>query len=54
VPSLSKPFEMADLISHVRNLGHRNGNSAMQSGGRNDGRNNEKNGEKASVARAGG
>jgi DNA-binding NtrC family response regulator len=46
VPSLSKPFEMADLISHVRNLIHRNGNSAMQSDGKNE--------EKASVARAGG
>jgi two-component system NtrC family sensor kinase len=45
VPSLSKPFEMADLISHVRSLSHRNGNSAMQS--------SDKNEEKASVARAG-
>jgi len=30
VPSLSKPFEMADLISQVRGLTHRNGNSATQ------------------------
>ncbi|MGA2978366.1 MAG: ATP-binding protein [Terriglobales bacterium] len=45
VPSLSKPFEMADLISQVRGLTHRNGNSATQP--------NDKNEEKAYVAGAG-
>ncbi|MGA7851268.1 MAG: GAF domain-containing protein [Terriglobales bacterium] len=45
VPSLSRPFEMADLISHVRGLSHRNGNSAMQS--------NNESAEKAYVAGAG-
>jgi len=55
VPSLSKPFEMADLISHVRNLMHRNSSSATPSYGRNSGgRNNDQNEGKASVARAGG
>jgi PAS domain S-box-containing protein len=46
VPSLSKPFEVADLISHVRGLSHREGSSAMKS--------NDKSEEKASMARAGG
>jgi len=45
VPSLSKPFEMADLISHVRGLSHRNGNSAMKP--------KDENEEKAYVAGAG-
>jgi two-component system NtrC family sensor kinase len=45
VPSLSKPFEVADLISQVRGLSHRNGKSAAKS--------NDRNKEKASVAGAG-
>ncbi len=45
VPSLSKPFEMADLISHVRGLSHRNGKPAMKP--------DDKNEAKAYVAGAG-
>ena len=45
VPSLSKPFEVADLISHVRGLSQRNGNSAMKS--------NDKSEQRAYVAGAG-
>ena len=46
VPALSKPFEVADLISRVRGLSQRNGKSAMKS--------NDKNKEEASVAGAAG
>jgi len=45
VPSLAKPFEVADLISQVRALSQREGNLAMKT--------KEKNEEKASVASAG-
>ena len=45
VPSLAKPFEVADLISQVRALSQREGNSATKT--------KEKNEEKASTARAG-
>jgi DNA-binding NtrC family response regulator len=47
VPSLAKPFEVADLISQVRVLAQREGNSAMKT------REKDKNEEKASMARAG-
>jgi hypothetical protein len=45
VPSLAKPFEVADLISQVRGLIQREGNPAMKA--------KEKNEEKTSVASAG-
>jgi two-component system NtrC family sensor kinase len=45
VPSLAKPFEVADLISQVRGLSQRAGKFALKT--------NEKNEEKASVASAG-
>ncbi len=45
VPSLAKPFEVADLISHVRGLSQREGKPAMKT--------NDKNEEKASMAGAG-
>lgn len=45
VPSLAKPFEVADLISQVRVLAQREGNPAMKT--------NNKNEEKASMASAG-
>lgn len=45
VPSLAKPFEVADLISQVRVLVQREGNPAMKT--------NSKNEEKASMASAG-
>ncbi len=45
VPSLAKPFEVADLISRVRGLIQREGNPAMKA--------KEKNEEKTSVASAG-
>jgi two-component system NtrC family sensor kinase len=45
VPSLAKPFEVADLISQVRGLAQREGNPAMKT--------KEKNEEKASLAGAG-
>src|SRR6202163_2396506 len=45
VPSLAKPFEVADLISQVRVLAQREGNPAMKT--------NSKNEEKASMASAG-
>ena len=45
VPSLAKPFEVADLISHVRGLSQREGKPAMKT--------NHKNEEKASMAGAG-
>jgi DNA-binding response OmpR family regulator len=45
VPSLAKPFEVADLISQVRGLSQRNGKPATKR--------NEQNEEKASVASAG-
>jgi len=47
VPSLAKPFEVADLISHVRVLSQREGNPAMKT------KDKEKSGEeKASMAGA--
>ncbi len=46
VTSLSKPFEVADLISQVRALSQRNGNSAIKA--------KDKDEEKVSVASAGG
>jgi two-component system NtrC family sensor kinase len=45
VPSLAKPFEVADLISQVRVLAQREGNPAMKT--------NSKNEEKSSMASAG-
>jgi len=45
VPSLAKPFEVADLISQVRVLVQREGNPAMKTNGKNE--------EKASMASAG-
>jgi PAS domain S-box-containing protein len=45
VPSLAKPFEVADLISQVRNLSQREGHPAMKT--------NENNEDKASMASAG-
>ena len=45
VPSLAKPFEVADLISQVRVLAQREGNPAMKTNGKNE--------EKASMASAG-
>ncbi len=51
LPSLSKPFEMADLISHVRGLSQRNGNSAVKAQEKD--KEKEKNEEKTSVASAG-
>jgi len=45
VPSLAKPFEVADLISQVRMLAQREGNPTMKT--------NSKNEEKASMASAG-
>jgi len=45
VPSLAKPFEVADLISQVRVLAQREGNPAMKT--------NNKNEEKAFMANAG-
>ncbi len=47
VPSLAKPFEVADLISQVRVLAQREGKPAMRTQGK------DKNEEKASMARAG-
>jgi two-component system NtrC family sensor kinase len=47
VPSLAKPFEVADLISQVRTLAQREGNPAMKT------HNKDKNEEKTSMARAG-
>ena len=47
VPSLAKPFEVADLISQVRVLAQREGNPAMKT------HNKDKNEEKTSMARAG-
>jgi len=46
VPSLAKPFEVADLISHVRGLSQRQGKSAAKTKEKNDE-------EKASMAGAG-
>ena len=46
VPSLAKPFEVADLISHVRGLSQREGKSAAKTKEKNDE-------EKASMAGAG-
>jgi len=45
VPSLAKPFEVADLISQVRALSHREGKPAMKT--------KEKDEEKTAVASAG-
>jgi PAS domain S-box-containing protein len=45
VPSLAKPFEVADLISQVRSLAHRNGNAGIKA--------QENSKEKAFVASAG-
>jgi len=45
VPSLAKPFEVADLISQVRRLSQREGKPGMKT--------NDKNEEKSSVAIAG-
>ena len=45
VPSLAKPFEVADLISQVRNLAQRDANPALQT--------KEKNEDKSMVASAG-
>ena len=47
VPSLAKPFEVADLISQVRVLAQREGNPAMKA------QDKDKNQEKTSMARAG-
>jgi two-component system NtrC family sensor kinase len=47
VPSLAKPFEVADLISQVRVLAQREGNPAMKM------HDKDKNQEKTSMARAG-
>jgi two-component system NtrC family sensor kinase len=47
VPSLAKPFEVADLISHVRVLAQREGNPAMKT------QDKDKNEDKASMASAG-
>src|SRR6266853_202933 len=49
VPSLAKPFEVADLISHVRTLSQREGKTLLAAPA-NDNNTSE---EKASVARAG-
>jgi two-component system NtrC family sensor kinase len=47
VPSLAKPFEVADLISQVRVLAQREGNPALKT------QDKDKNEEKASMAKAG-
>jgi two-component system NtrC family sensor kinase len=51
VPSLAKPFEVADLISQVRVLAQREGNPAMKT--KDKDKDKDKNEEKASVASAG-
>jgi PAS domain S-box-containing protein len=50
VPSLAKPFEVADLISQVRALSQRQGKPAMKT---NDNEKNDKDEQKAAVAGAG-
>ena len=50
VPSLAKPFEVADLISQVRALSQRQGKPAMKT---NDDEKNDKNEQKTAVAGAG-
>jgi two-component system NtrC family sensor kinase len=50
VPSLAKPFEVADLISQVRALSQRQGKPAMKT---NDNQKNDTNEQKAAVAGAG-
>ena len=51
VPSLAKPFEVADLISQVRGLSQRDGKPAIKANDKND--NHDKNEEKTSMASAG-